>query len=196
MSAIWPTCCGVAVGVAVALAAAPDFGDLSLSSPLNTNSASTTTTMASTAPPISSAPPSRDEEAAAVPSGSVAATGRRPSRRGRGRGAGLAGSASPAATATSSGFVLVGEAGRSGTSPTSARLARTVSAHARAASSSRSSLRVDWRGLPFCWPSRKSAIWAILSAGSSTSGASALRPAWARARTASSEIFRSSAICA
>ena len=87
-------------------------------------------------------------------------------------------------------------AGRSGSAPpTSSSCARTVSAHARAPLLPRSIRRVAWRGLPFCWPSRKSAIWATLSAGSSTSGASAVSPAWARVRTASSEIFRSSAIC-
>src|SRR3954447_13102943 len=80
--------------------------------------------------------------------------------------------------------------------PTSASWARTVSAHSRAPLELRSSRRGARRGLPPSWPSRKSEICASVSAGISTSGASAERPACARARTASSEIFRSSAICA
>jgi hypothetical protein len=138
------------------------------------------------------------------------------SRSGRGRGAGAAGSASTSGTvgsgygaAAATGVAAAssaagacsfaaGCAGSSGTvAPlTSTSCARTVSAHARAPLELRSIRRVACRGLPFCWPSRKSATWATLSAGSSTSGARAARPAWARARTASSEMLRSSAIWA
>ena len=110
----------------------------------------------------------------------------------RGRGLRLGGLRLGGPGAAASRLRQLGQARR----PTSASCARTVSAHSRAPLELRSSRRVAWRGLPFCWPSRKSAICASLSAGSSTSGASAESPLWARARTASSEIFRSSAICA
>src|SRR4051812_12670440 len=106
-NAIWPTACGVALGVAVAVAAAleevADGEDGS--SDLKTNRERRRPTSASRTTAISTAPPIRDEAAATAPD--VDGIGRSGPplaaalpRRGRGRGAGRPG---PAAAATGAG---------------------------------------------------------------------------------------------
>ena len=109
------------------------------------------------------------------------------SRSGRGRGAGAsgagssersrrvrrgaaAGAASAAGCSSVAGASFAFAAALAGSSGTVAPLtstscARTVSAHSRAPLELRSIRRVAWRGLPFCWPSRKSAIWRDLVGG-------------------------------